>query len=156
MRMSVEEFQALLMRNPALRARITWNLGKEPGTDFHKNKSAVEAIPIKDRFDSEAERRYYYKYISPGEKNGTIHSLELHKTFEIVPALENNSRKYRAIRYSPDFSIEYGDGRIEIVEVKGRKIKKLRPDYPIRRQLFIQNHCNPNGWIVTEVFDDEI
>ena len=147
MRLSVEELQTLLIRKPSLRARITWNT---------KAKPSIEPKPVKDRFDSDAERRYYFANIYPKEKEGKIRKLELHKTFEIVPATENNDRKYGAIRYSPDFYIEYHDGRTEVVEVKGRKIRKLRPDYPIRRQLFILNFCNPNRWVFTEVFDDEI
>lgn len=39
---------------------------------------------------------------------------------------------------------------------QGQKNQKLRPDYPIRRLLFITNFCNPNEWDFFEVFDDEI
>lgn len=145
--MSEKDFQLLLARNPKLRVH-----------QAHRKRARPPAprSPAEPEFDSEAERRYYYKVIAPALQDGTIAKVTLHKTFELLPPAENNGRKYRAIHYSPDFFIEYKGGRTDVVEIKGRKIKKLRPDYPIRRLLFIANFCNPNNWNFAEVFDDEI
>ncbi|WNS40840.1 hypothetical protein [Paenibacillus sp. MMS20-IR301] len=52
--------------------------------------------------------------------------------------------------------MELKDGSVEVVEIKGRVIKKLQRDYPLRRQLFILNYCIPNNWKFKEVHDDEI
>lgn len=145
--MSERDFALLLARNPKLRVRQTQR---------KKSVPQVKQSPEELNFDSEAERRYYCKVITPALKDGSIAKVTFHKTFELLPATENNGQKYRAIRYSPDFFIEYKNGKIGVVEVKGRKIKKLRPDYPIRRLLFITNFCNPNQWDFVEVFDDEI
>lgn len=145
--MSERDFALLLARNPTLRVQ---QIQRKPSTP------QCRQFPKKLDFDSDAERRYYCKVIAPALKDGSISKVTLHKTFELLPAAENNGQKYRAIRYSPDFFIEYESGKICVVEVKGRKIKKLRPDYPIRRLLFITTFCNPNQWNFIEVYDDEI
>lgn len=145
--MSERDFALFLARNPHL--WIQQPQGKKPPFPTPISPDTLD-------FDSEAERRYYDRVILPALKDGSICKVTLHRTFELLPATENHGRKYRAIRYSLDFFIEYKDQKIRVVEVKGRKIRKLRPDYPIRRLLFIINFCNPNGWEFTEVFDDEI
>lgn len=145
--MSEKDFQFLLARNPALKVHQTY---------YKKERAPNAKVSAQSEFDSEAERRYYYKVIYPAIRDGTVTKVTLHKKFELLPSAENNGKKYRAIHYSPDFFVEYRNGRTEVVEIKGRQIRKMRPDYPIRRLLFITNFCNPNEWHFVEVFDDEI
>lgn len=73
-----------------------------------------------------------------------------------MEAVEHCGKKYRKRVYTPDFYMELKDGSVEIVEVKGRMIKKIQRDYPLRRQLFILKYCLPNNWKFIEVHDDEI
>ncbi len=145
--MSEKDFARLLAKNPEL--KIHQIHGK-------KERAPNPRFGADAEFDSEAERRYYYNVIYPAVQDGTISKVTLHKKFELLPSTENDGKKYRAIHYSPDFFIEYQNGRIDVVEIKGRQIKKMRPDYPIRRLLFITNFCNPNKWNFVEVFDNEI
>ncbi|WP_397333955.1 DUF1064 domain-containing protein [Paenibacillus sp. YN15] len=85
-------------------------------------------------FESQAEERFYYKRIVPLIIAGFLHKLELHKTFEIVEAVEHCGKRYQKRVFTPDFYIEMKDGSVEVVEIKGRVIKKMQRDYPLRRQ----------------------
>lgn len=145
--MSERDFARLLAGNPRL---IVHQIHSK------KERAPNPTYGADAEFDSEAERRYYYTVIYPAIQDGTISKVTFHKKFELLPSAENNGKRYRAIHYSPDFFIEYQNCRIDAVEIKGRQIKKMRPDYPIRRLLFITNFCNPNKWHFAEVFDDEI
>jgi len=146
--MSEDELRQVLARNPGLRVQ---------GLDPPKSGKPGSGPRILSReFDSDAEQRYYEKRVLPPLQTGLLLCCELHKAFEIVPALEHCGRKYKNRIYTPDFYLEYQDGSVEVVEIKGRKIKKLQRDYPLRRQLFILNYCIPNNWRFMEVHDDEI
>lgn len=107
---------------------------------------------LKDEFDSQAERDYYVAEIWPYLQTGEITSCELHKTFVLIEASEYDGRKLREIVYTPDFILTYPDGAVVVVEVKSKKIKRLQRDYPVRRRLFIEKYCRPNGWKFKECF----
>lgn len=146
--MSEDELRQVLARNPDIRVQ---------GLESPKNSIAGSRPRIlSGDFDSDAERRYYEKRILPPLQTGLLLHCELHKAFEVVPALEHCGRKYKNRIYTPDFYLEYRDGSVEVVEIKGRAIKKLQRDYPLRKQLFILNFCIPNKWRFLEVLDDEI
>ncbi|WCM63714.1 hypothetical protein [Paenibacillus polymyxa] len=46
-------------------------------------------------FDSQAEERFYNKRVVPLIIAGYLHKLELHKTFEIMQAVEHCGKKYK-------------------------------------------------------------
>ncbi|OMF70363.1 MULTISPECIES: DUF1064 domain-containing protein [Paenibacillus] len=147
MHMSEADLMELLTSNPHVKIR-------EQDQRLVKPR---EPLPTqRPTFDSEVEERFYNKRIVPLIIAGFLHKLELHKTFEIVEAVEHCGKKYKKRVYTPDFYMELKDGSVEVVEVKGRIIKKLQRDYPLRRQLFILNYCLPNNWKFLEVHDDEI
>lgn len=147
MHMSEADLMELLTSNPHVKIR-------EQDQRLVKPR---EPLPTqRPTFDSDAEERFYNKRIVPLIIAGFLHKLELHKTFEIVEAVEHCGKKYKKRVYTPDFYMEFKDGSVEVVEIKGRIIKKIQRDYPLRRQLFIVNYCLPNNWKFLEVHDDEI
>lgn len=148
MRMTEEELNAMLGRNPRLKVRDLCG-GK------HKKKAALPPLP-KPKFDSLAEERYYFGHVLPLMQSGEIIDCTLHKTFEVIEAVHHNGKVYKNREYTPDFMLTLADSRVRVVEIKGRAIKKLQRDYPLRRQLFIIKYCVPNGWLFEEVADDEV
>lgn len=147
MHMSEADLMELLTSNPHVKIREQDQRLVKPREPLPTQRPA---------FDSDAEERFYNKRIVPLIIAGFLHKLELHKTFEIVEAVEHCGKKYKKRVYTPDFYMEFKDGSVEVVEIKGRIIKKIQRDYPLRRQLFIVNYCLPNNWKFLEVHDDEI
>lgn len=105
----------------------------------------------KEEFQSYAERLYWETYVQPMLLIGEIKSYDLHRSFEVVPAVKWGNVNLRAKVYTPDFFLEMADGSIKVVELKGKVVRKLQRDYPLRRQLFILNYCIPNHWEFEEV-----
>lgn len=149
MQWSEAELQAALKNNPALKVH-------DNSAAKRKKQSPKAVARVGDDFDSEAERRYYLAYVLPGISSGQIVKMELHKEFEIAPAVTHCGKKYQRRVYTPDFFLTLRDGSVKVVEVKGRKIKKLQRDYPLRRQLFLLQYCVPNNWVFQEIMDDEV
>lgn len=140
--MSPEELAALLSKNPALKVHeLLKTRGKKP---------KPPPIP-RPMFDSAAEERYYTTQVMPRLATGIISSCEIHQSFEVVEAVKHNGMAYKNRIYTPDFILKFRDGSTDIVEIKGREIKKLQRDYPLRRQLFIIKYCIPNGWKFIEI-----
>lgn len=71
-------------------------------------------------FDSFAESKFY-EHLKIKQKNGDVLSFEMQKVFEIQPKYRHpkNNKMVRAIKYIPDFVIEYKNGDKEVVDVKG-------------------------------------
>ena len=99
----------------------------------------------KDEFQSYAEQRYWETVLYPMHLAGLIRSCDLHRYFNL-----------RAKVYTPDFFLEMTDGSVRVIEIKGKVIRKLQRDYPLRRQLFILNYCIPNNWEFEEVSSEEL
>ena len=146
MRMTEEELRRVIDNNPALKIR-------DSGA---KKSPAQTAIPPEPEFDSEAERKFYNRRVIPGLVSGFILSCELHREFEVVEAVTHCGKTYRPRVYTPDFVLSYADGTVEVIEVKGKQVKKMQRDYPLRRQLFIIKYCIPNKWKFIEVPAEEL
>lgn len=110
----------------------------------------------KDEFQSYAEQRYWETVLYPMHLAGLIRSCDLHRSFEVVPAVKWGNVNLRAKVYTPDFFLEMTDGSVRVIEIKGKVIRKLQRDYPLRRQLFILNYCIPNNWEFEEVSSEEL
>ena len=146
MRLTEDELNRILSGNPGLKVKTsTTPAGKRDMSKLQR-----------DDFDSEAEWRYYLHRIQAGVLTGIIAFLEIHKTFVVLDAMEHCGRKYKAREYTPDFVVHYADGAVEVIEVKGKQIKKMRPDYSIRKHLFIMRYCNPNKWKFIEAVAEEL
>lgn len=121
---------------------------KSMGKIFH-NKKEVDGIT----FDSETEANYYI-YIRDNKKKLKIKEIELQpefilqQKFILTPdgkridyinekQFKAEQKKYpkcthQAIKYIADFKIEYENGTIEIIDVKGIKTA----DFKIKEKMF--------------------
>lgn len=95
-------------------------------------------------FDSLAEENFYKYYVLPRLSSGEIAECKLHPHFTILKSLPQYGLKART--YTPDFFLIYKDSKVRIVEMKGKVVKKLQRDYPLRKHLFIEKFCIPNDW----------
>lgn len=104
-------------------------------------------------FDSKLEKRYYEEIIIPGLKDGTMKEVKRQKRYKLQPSFKYNGKTIRAIEYISDFTIEYTDGSILVVDVKGRptadaKIKKKMMHYVYPEIPFIWvSHTKATGWM---------
>ena len=154
MRMTEDELQALLSRNKSL--KVNFSVPPPNVKNKAKIKPNINTIQPKKEFDSEAERIYYYDYLYPLLLIKEIKSVELHKSFEILSAINQNGIKLKAKVYTPDFIIHYPNGSVKVVEIKGKVIKKLQRDYQLRKHLFIEKYVLPNGWEFEEIIAEDI
>ena len=140
--MTEEELQAILKENPSLHVHEYKSERVEKPPRLPKPEKA---------FDSFAEELFYQSYITPLLIAGEITSCECHKSFEVAPEAWVDGERYRAKVYTPDFLLRYADGTTIVVEIKGKKIKKLQRDYQLRRHLFAIQYAAPNGWGFCEI-----
>lgn len=115
-----------------------------PQTTKDAPKSKKKGNTKHSDFDSLAEENYYNFYIKPKLMSGEFLSCEIHKKFIILNAIPEYHFGNR--EYTPDFYITRADNSILVVEMKGKVIKKLQRDYPLRKHLFVEKFCIPNGW----------
>ena len=116
-----------------------------------KNKD----IPKKTKkiFDSLAEENFYYLYIVERLSSGFIQQCEIHNEFTVLNEIKEY--KLRKKVFKPDFYIVLNDGRTFVIEMKGKKIKKLQRDYGLRKHLFIEKYCLPNKWTFIELQSED-
>lgn len=103
------------------------------------------------QFDSKGEYEYYIGTVLPKIRTGEVRECMQHPRFELFSAGEYDSIKLGAIRYTADFRLDYADGRVEIVEVKSKFVRKMQRDYPLRRRVFLETIARPQGWKFTEI-----
>lgn len=110
----------------------------------------------KSEFDSYAEELFYEQDIRPLMLVKIVMQCQIHREFEILPEIRLGKVICKAKRYTPDFILEYADGRTEVIEIKGKKIKRLQRDYELRKHLFIERFCIPNHWEFRQVAAEDI
>ncbi|MDL4842814.1 DUF1064 domain-containing protein [Aquibacillus rhizosphaerae] len=103
------------------------------------------------KFDSKAEARYYQELIYR-KKAGDIKDFSLQPRFELQPKYKKANKSIRKIEYISDFEIEYADGSIEIVDVKGAitkefALKRKLFDYHYDLKLSVLKFDRARGWI---------
>lgn len=136
------ELESLLRRNPHLNVRGWQNQPSAP--------------PKKPRFDSLAEELLYTRYIQPLVAAGKVIRCQEHPAFELLPAVNAGGTRYRERRYTLDFLLTWESGKVQAIEVKGKAVKKLQRDYPLRRQLFLLRYAVPQGWAFLEIPAEDI
>jgi len=94
---------------------------------YRAKKKEIDGIT----FDSKAEGKYYV-YLKALKQQGEISDFELQPRFLLQEGFTKNGQRFRPIHYTADFKLIYPDGRIEIVDVKGKKTR----DFVIRQKLF--------------------
>ena len=84
-------------------------------------------------FDSRREAEYYL-LLREKKRLGEIKSIDLQPTYTLLEGFRDNQGKpQKPITYTPDFLVEYDDGRREVIEVKGMRTR----DYFLRKKLFL-------------------
>lgn len=81
---------------------------------YLSHKTTVEGIV----FDSKDEAKYY-EALKIRKYRGEIQNFELQPKFTLINGFKKNGKTYRAITYTPDFTIYHNDGSVEYVDVKG-------------------------------------
>lgn len=83
-------------------------------------------------FDSVLEMRYYRDIVLPGVESGNVKKYELQKKYVLIDGFQRNGKRVLPITYVADFYVEYADGHIQVVDIKGM------PDITakLKRKLF--------------------
>ena len=85
------------------------------------------------RFDSKRESEWYMM-LREKHRLGKIKHFECQPTYTLLEGFRDNQGKpQKPITYTPDFLVEYDDGRREVIEVKGVRTR----DYLLRKKLFL-------------------
>ena len=89
--------------------RSKFNVGKD------KNDRTYNGIV----FDSAVEMKYYRDVILPKTQSGEIIYFERQKKYELQPSYIYQGKKIRPIDYKADFYIEYKNGNVVVIDIKG-------------------------------------
>lgn len=81
---------------------------------YLSHKTTVDGIV----FDSKDEAKYY-EALKIRKYRGEIQNFELQPKFTLINGFKKDGKTYRAITYTPDFTIYHNDGSVEYVDVKG-------------------------------------
>ena len=81
---------------------------------YNSKKIQVDGIT----FDSKDEAKYY-EALKIRKAKGEILNFELQPRFTLTNSFKKNGKTYRAITYTPDFTVYHNDGSVEYVDVKG-------------------------------------
>lgn len=81
---------------------------------YLSHKTVIDGIT----FDSKDEAKYY-EALKIRKYRGEIENFELQPKFTLVEGFKKDNKTYRAITYTPDFTIYHNDGSVEYVDVKG-------------------------------------
>jgi len=103
-----------------------------------KNKYGAKKTVYNGRtYDSKKEAEYsetldrLKKAVNPADR---VVDIEYQPAFTLQEAFtDKNGNKHRALTYKADFRVTYGDGRVEIVDVKGMKTEV----YKIKKKLLL-------------------
>ena len=93
-------------------------------------------------FDSKMECDFY-KYLLELKEAGKVLSITLQPTMMLIGKFEKYGKKFRSITYTPDFYVEYSDGRKEYIDVKGFSTDASE----LRRKLFDSIYPETLRWI---------
>ena len=84
-------------------------------------------------FDSKREAEIYLDLLSR-KQHGEIVRIRLQPSYTLLEGFrDNQGKQQKPITYTPDFLVEYDDGRREVIEVKGVRTR----DYLLRKKLFL-------------------
>lgn len=98
------------------------------------NKYGAKKTTVYGRtFDSKREAEYYLELLDK-KRRGEVVSITLQPSYTLLAGFrDNQGNKQRAITYTADFFVTYADGRAEVIEVKGVRMR----DYLLRKKLFL-------------------
>ena len=102
-------------------------------------------------FASQIESQYY-EHLKQLERAKQIAFFVTQPKYVLQEKYKKNGETIRAINYVADFEVTYPDGRVEIIDVKGKetdvfKIKKKIFEYRYPgKEIICVNHTNTYGW----------
>lgn len=97
-----------------------------------KSKYGSKRLMVDDHlFHSKLEVRYLF-LLKDLMKTGEVTGYELGPKFELQEKFSKNGVNHRSINYFADFEVSYNDGRVEIVDTKG----KVTPEFSMKRKMF--------------------
>ena len=109
-------------------------------------------------FDSRMEMKFYCDVICPGVESGGIRYFELQKPYELQPRFTYNNKNVLPVTYVADFYVEYNNGCVEVIDVKGcpdsvallkRKLFWYR--YPDIKYSWVTYSKKWGGWVDYDV-----
>lgn len=101
-------------------------------TKFNVDKDTEKRTHNGIVFDSVLEMKYYRDVVLPKKESGEITHYELQKKYILQNGFERYGKKVLPITYVADFYLEYSDGRIEVIDIKGCPDTTAK----IKRKLF--------------------
>lgn len=114
-----------------------------PGAQEKKSKLKNKKVTVCGiKFDSKAEANYYL-YLKAEQQAGRVAGIALQPKIELQPKFDREGKHYKAITYTPDFFVEYSDGRCEYIDVKGTSTQQGE----LRRKLFLYKMDIPLRWV---------
>lgn len=123
-------------------------------TKYHVDKDKSVRTYDSIVFDSRMEMQYYTDVLLPKVESGEVTCYELQKPYELQPKYKHGDRTVLPIKYVADFYIEYADGQIDVVDVKGvadgvakLKRKLFWYKYPELNYYWITYSKKWGGWI---------
>lgn len=91
--------------------------------------------------------KYYRDVVLPKKESGEITNYELQKKYILQDSFRKDGRKILPITYIADFYIEYANGEIEVIDIKGCPDATAK----IKRKLFWHRYPNINYLWITYV-----
>ena len=108
--------------------RLLRRQGRKPNK-YHARKTTVYGRT----FDSKREGDVYLELLAK-QQSGEIVRIAFQPQYTLLEAsTDNQGKPQKPITYTPDFLVEYDDGRREVIEVKGVKTR----DYLLRKKDII-------------------
>lgn len=117
--------------------------------NIERSKYNVDPDKAKRTFDgivfaSVMEMKYYRDVVLPLSRSGEINHYELQKEYVLQPKYIHDGKTVRPITYVADFYIEYSDGRIEVIDIKGCADSVAK----IKKKMFMYQYPNlPYRWV---------
>lgn len=88
-------------------------------TKYNVDKNTIKRTYKGIVFDSILEMRYYKEIILPNVESGNIKYYELQRKYILQPKFTKNGKTIKEISYIADFYIEYSNGNIKVIDIKG-------------------------------------
>lgn len=101
-------------------------------TKFNVDKDSEKRTYDGIIFDSVLEMKFFRDVVLPKKESGEITYYELQKKYILQDGFERNEKKILPIVYIADFYIEYSNGHIEVIDIKGCPDTTAK----IKRKLF--------------------
>lgn len=114
---------------------------------FNVNKDKDKRTYNNIVFDSKMEMMFYRDIVIPMYNRGKIKYYELQKKYILQPKFSKEGKTILPIVYVADFYLEYTDGKIEVIDVKGCADSVAK----IKRKLFWYVYPNLTYRWVTHV-----